>query len=329
MFLYIYNCWYSWASSIVTGRHRRAASRSRRAARHGLGRQPLGGLARGVAVTDGAPDHGDPGLRSDVALRDRRARGPPPETSPTARFAVLSTCTTAIGPTAPGHRRALSPIRNAPATTSSPSGALVPSVRMPGAGIRSAVLFRQRSHPAGSLGDPLAGHAARPDGGDDGGVHLGLPLLVGAPNRDRAGHSRPRGPAPPPRGRRAPLAPTMSSASDTMTPSNPSSCAAHRRTLLRQRRRDLRVDRLHDDVGSHDAGDAGIDSGPEGLELALIQHLARHGDARQPVVRVDDGVTVAREVLGAGRNAHLLQPRHPRRRVPPHGSRRDTEASRR
>ena len=107
------------------------------------------------------------------------------------------------------------------------------------------------------------------------------------------------------------LAPAMSSASLTTTPSKPRSSRSMPDHGARERGRAVRVEGGDDDVRGHDGGDAGRDGGPERGQLALVQHLDRHVDARQPVVRVDHGVTVAGEVLGAGGDPRRLEALHP------------------
>ncbi|MEM6750724.1 MAG: hypothetical protein AAF612_09665 [Planctomycetota bacterium] len=65
-------------------------------------------------------------------------------------------------------------------------------------------------------------------------------------------------------------------------------------------------DLVEHDVGRHDGGDAGVDGFDKRRQLAGLQLVDRVGHAREVVVAVDVGVAVAREVLGARRDALLL-----------------------
>ncbi len=115
------------------------------------------------------------------------------------------------------------------------------------------------------------------------------------------------------------LAPAMSSASDTMTPSKPRRPRSTPPSIVGEK-----VDgrsgsiAVHDDVRRHDARDAGGDGRPEGLELAHLEHVGRRVHPRQREVRVGHGVAVPREVLRARGHPLRLQALHRRDRVPRH-----------
>jgi hypothetical protein len=78
----------------------------------------------------------------------------------------------------------------------------------------------------------------------------------------------------------------------------------------------LRVVRGHHQVTGHHRLHAGGDRGAERPQLALLQLGAAAVDHRHGVVRVDAGVAVAREVLGARRHAGRLQAPDERGGVP-------------
>ena len=163
--------------------------------------QPVGGRMRGVAGTDGAPDDRDPGPRRHVALRDRRperSRAPGDVADGEVRGALDL-----------HHRERATGRQPPPGPLADPERAghdLVAQWRGGDVGADAVGrhplgrLVREGAHPAGSLGDPLPGQPARPHGGHDGGVHLGVPLLRRCASRGRAGRRRRRGRARRPRG---------------------------------------------------------------------------------------------------------------------------------
>jgi hypothetical protein len=71
------------------------------------------------------------------------------------------------------------------------------------------------------------------------------------------------------------------------------------------------IDRRQLDVRHHHGGGAGLDARPERRQLDRVETLARMRDDRQPEVRVDVGIAMAREVLKRGEHAAFLQPAHP------------------
>ena len=68
------------------------------------------------------------------------------------------------------------------------------------------------------------------------------------------------------------------------------------------------VQLTHQDVRGHDRGHAGLDRLAEGPKLHVLEPGPRVVDRGQVEVRVEVGVAVAGEVLGARRHATLLQP---------------------
>ena len=115
--------------------------------------------------------------------------------------------------------------------------------------------------------------------------------------RCTAGRSRRRARARPPPGcRRSPLAPFMSSASLTITPSKPSSSRSRPwRTRGAQRRRVLRVDLRQQDVRGHDRARAGLDRRPR--TASARARAARRGSRRRPAA---PGASPARCRRGRG-----------------------------
>src|SRR5712691_8395651 len=73
---------------------------------------------------------------------------------------------------------------------------------------------------------------------------------------------------------------------------------------LRADRRGHAVDRPHNDVGAHHRARTGADRGPERLERAFVRILL---DDRKVEVRIERGVAVAGEVLGARGHSGVLQ----------------------
>lgn len=69
----------------------------------------------------------------------------------------------------------------------------------------------------------------------------------------------------------------------------------------------LGVQRGQQDVGAHHGPGAGGDGGAERHQFARLEGGKTGGDTRQIVVRVDGGVAVAGEVLGAGGDAGGLE----------------------
>ena len=150
-----------------------------------------------------------------------------------------------------------------------------------------------------------AGRRAVSDGRVQGRLDLGQ-LRVGVlACRCRAGRSRRRSRARPrPGSRSRRCAPTMSRASETITPSKPSSPrSTPPRIVARERRRLVGVELRQQHVRRHDGARAGLDRGQERAQLALAQLLERQVDDRQREVRVLRRVAVPGEVLRAHRDA--------------------------
>lgn len=82
--------------------------------------------------------------------------------------------------------------------------------------------------------------------------------------------------------------------------------------------REVGIQRRDQDVRAHHRTCARGDRGPERGEFAGVEHRQVGVDARQRVVRVDRGVAVPGEVLGAGRDARCLEAGDVGGRVPGH-----------
>ena len=301
-------------------RRRRAASRTRRARRRGPRR--AAGRPRRRA---GWPA---PTARPTTAtLRTGRHARPRPTVAPRAAGPHADAADGEVGGAVhlhdrdragrgePGRARLADPERAGDGRAGSVAD--VTSVRMPGRGIRCAVVDARARTRAAASATRLLGQPPGVHGGHDGGVHRGVGLLGRCPSRGRAGRH------PAARARTAAsgmpvsaLAPAMSRASLTTTPSKPSSSRSTPITVRENvaGRSGSRAETMMCEVIT--ARDPGRDGGPERRELALAQHLERHVDARAaPWCESTDGVAVAGEVLGAGGDAGGLQALDPGGRV--------------
>ena len=292
-------------------RRRRAASRTRRARRRGPPRaaaRPRSGA--GCAGADGPAHDRDPRARRHRGLGHRRAEG---------RRAPRDAADGEVGGAVDLHdgdrarggepgRAPASLTRKARATVSSGRVADVTSVRMPGS-----------RHPL--VPSPPRGHAParrpRPPGA--------RAAARRARRRRRRRAPRRRSPAvvPEPRQSRSTpatrartaasgmpvsaLAPAMSRASLTTTPSKPSSSRSTPITVRENvaGRCGSRAETTMCDVMT--AATPASTAARKGASSRSCSTSSGHVDAGQAVVRVDHGVAVAGEVLGAGRDAGGLQ----------------------
>ena len=242
------------------------------------------------------------------------ARAPPaPRHAPTARFGSVSTWTMAAGPSAASQPRRVGH-RGMRVATGHPAwsagcrrATALPSesVRQSGDRVRGVV---SRST---AVAPPRRRRPRRPR------PRRRAPPRC--PGRGRAGRTRRRARARPPRGCRVSrLAPAMSSASVTIDAVEAELVAQHvlqERASRRWRGCPGRA-RARGCAAVMTHATPRVDRGREGQQLALAQDVGGAVDDRQVEVRVAVGVAVPGEVLGAGRDPGGLQALDPGRGVP-------------
>ena len=172
-------------------------------------------------------------------------------------------------------------------------------------GVKAEPFFGPQ-HALHGLVDARLGESAVGDGGEDGGVRLGLRLRqeqeVDARFERLDGRFAGRA-----RGRDAAHVEAVGH-HETAEAELKTEPVRHDGAAQRRRARRVGVERRHGEVAHHDRHRAAGDEAAEGREFDGAQPLGREGEKREDVVRVGVRVAVAGEVLRRADKAAVLQP---------------------